>query len=281
VHRFTDPDYAELTLQMRTGERPGEVFDQLVNRGQIVLHPSEVERTQALSSVEGLLVADTREQVAAFNAAVRDHRLTTGQTNPTRWFTTDAGERIGVGDTVATRRNDPDLDVANRDTWTVTALDPNGTLHLQAGPGGGERRGERRAERTIPDAYAREHLELAYATTAHGAQGETVDRAYLVLGDHTSAASAYVAMTRGRHHNTAHLVADTLDQARQQWIEVFTRDRADLGPTHAAHRAAEDIERYGSVILQAAALRAQHRRDRPPQLDHVPQRPAPGPSIGR
>ncbi len=44
VHRFTDPDYADLSLLMRTGERPGEVFDALVDRGQIVVHPTEVER---------------------------------------------------------------------------------------------------------------------------------------------------------------------------------------------------------------------------------------------
>ncbi len=52
-------------------------------------------------------------------------------------------------------------------------------------------------------------------------------------------------MTRGRHTNTAHLVADTLDDARAQWVATFSRDRADLGPAHAAHQAAEDIDRYG------------------------------------
>ncbi|HEX5087218.1 MAG TPA: AAA family ATPase, partial [Nocardioides sp.] len=290
VHRFTDPDYAALTLLMRTGERPGEVFDTLLSRGQIVLHPTEVERLQALTSVDDLVVADTREQVAALNAATRDHRLTTGQTDPSRWLTTDAGERIGIGDTVATRRNDPDLDVANRDTWTVTALDTDGTLHLQRRTSGsvGERSGERRGERTVPAAYAREHVELAYATTAHGAQGDTVDRAHLVLGEHTSAASAYVAMTRGRHHNTAHLVADNIDDARSHWIETFTRDRADLGPTHAAQRAAEDIDRYGSVILQAAALRAQRiakgrrpHRNRDPEFTTYQSPRGPAEGIGR
>ncbi|HEX5088114.1 MAG TPA: MobF family relaxase [Nocardioides sp.] len=274
VHRFTDPDYADLTLQMRTGERPGEVFDTLMARGQIVLHRSEVERTISLTSIRadqmGLLVADTREQVAALNAATRDHRLTAGLTNQTTWLTTDAGERIGPGDRVATRQNDRDLDVANRDTWTVAGLEPDGTVRLHG----------RAGDRTIPVSYARQHLELAYATTAHGAQGETVDQAHLLLGEHTSAASAYVAMTRGRHHNTAHLVATTLDQARQQWIETFTRDRADLGPTNAAHRAAEDIDRYGSAILQAAALRAQHRPKRPRHPDPTPTHSTPQRSVG-
>jgi exodeoxyribonuclease V alpha subunit len=76
-------------------------------------------------------------------------------------------------------------------------------------------------------------------------------------------------MTRGRDHNIAHLVAESVDDARSQWVEVFSRDRADLGPRHAAQRAADDIDRYGpndrrtSAALQAAALRDSPRR--PPE----------------
>ena len=43
VHRFADPAYADLSLQMRTGEHSGEVFDALLERGEIVVHASEVE----------------------------------------------------------------------------------------------------------------------------------------------------------------------------------------------------------------------------------------------
>ena len=92
----------------------------------------------------------------------------------------------------------------------------------------------RAGDRALPATYVREHVELAYATTVHGAQGETVPTAHLLVGETTGAAAAYVGMTRGRDRNVAHLVADTLDEARSQWIEVFSRDRADLGPGHAA-----------------------------------------------
>ena len=190
----------------------------------------------------------------------RDHRLTTGQTDPTTWLTTDTGERIGVGDLVATRLNDPGLDIATRDTWTITAIAADGSLSLRrrTGKHSGERSGERNGERTIPATYVRENVELAYATTVHGAQGETVDRAHLILGEHTSAASAYVAMTRGRHHNTAHVVGENLDEARQQWIEVFSRDRADLGPTHAADRPWDEMPPSpadpGQALLREASL---------------------------
>jgi hypothetical protein len=172
---------------------------------------------------------------------------------------TRRGERIGLGDRVATRRNDRDLTVANRDTWTVAGVGEDGSLLVTG----------RAGQRALPADYVREHVELAFTTTAYGAQGETVDTAHLALGETTGAASAYVAMTRGRHRNVAHLVAESLDEARSQWVDVFNRDRADLGPGYAAERAADDIDRYGpnahppATGLQAAALQAAELRDGP------------------
>lgn len=243
VHRFADPEYAALTLLMRTGQSAGDVFDRLHERGLIRIHPSEVERIAALTGVDGTVIADTREQVAAFNAALRDQRLATGTTSPTGAVTTAAGERISVGDQIATRRNDRDLGVANRERWTVTGTDDRGGLAVRG----------RSGERTLSSDYVRRLVELAYATTVHGAQGETVGQAHLLVGDGTGAAAAYVGMTRGRDRNTAHLVAETVDQARAQWLDVFSRDRADLGPAHAAQTAARDIERYGPRVQPRAA----------------------------
>ncbi len=158
--------------------------------------------------------------------------------------TTWAGERIGVGDQIATRRNDRDTDVANRDTWTVTGLRSHGGL-VVAGS---------RGQRVLPAGYVRDHVELAYASTVYGAQGATTVAAHLVVGEHTGAAGAYVAMTRGRDHNTAHLVADTPQDARNQWIEVFSRDRADLGSAHAARLAAQEAAQYATHRPLAVAL---------------------------
>jgi exodeoxyribonuclease V alpha subunit len=297
VHRFNDPTYADLSLLMRTGERSGEVFDKLHKSGQIVVHASDVERTAALAIIgadsaddgaqggEQLIIADTRDQVSALNAAIRDRRH--GSESPRGEQLgerpggpiTRRGERLGLGDRVATRRNDRDLGVANRDIWTVAGVGEDGSL-LVVGSAG---------QRALPVEYVREHVELAFTTTAYGAQGETVDSAHFALGETTGAASAYVAMTRGRHHNTAHLVADTVDDARSQWIDVFNRDRADLGPQHAAERAADDIDRYGpnapsprrspEVAMQAAALRelAQRRPIAQPPVNYSP----PSHGIGR
>jgi exodeoxyribonuclease V alpha subunit len=261
VHRFTcdiqtvdgtltavpDTEYSALTLAMRAGQHPGAVFDALIARGQIRLHRSDAERQAAIAdswarerengdtnSDKPAIVADTRDQVADLNAAIRDRLVVAGRVVDDGAISTAAGQRIGVGDRVATRRNDRDLDVANRDTWTVTHIDRRGALTVAGEQG----------QRHLPADYVTRHVELAYASTAHGVQGGTAASAHVVLGEHTGAASAYVGMTRGCRTNVAHLVADELEDAREQWTAVFARDRADLGPGHARREAEREAARY-------------------------------------
>ncbi|GGF36363.1 hypothetical protein GCM10011519_07340 [Marmoricola endophyticus] len=254
---------------MRAGEDSADIFDTLLARGDIVIHASEVERLAAVAETATapadaapLLIADTREQVSLLNAAIRDRRLrdlSAPSNAPASTLTTSTGEQISSGDRIATRRNDRDLGVANRDTWTVTAVHGDGALDVRGRPG----------ERTLPADYTHRHVELAFATTVHGAQGDTVDNAHLLIDETTGAASAYVGMTRGRQTNTAHLVAETVDDARAQWVDIFHRDRADLGPSHAAEAARDAVERLGTQANPLEAKRGArgiHRRSE----EHVP-----------
>ena len=257
VRRFADPEYAKLSLAMRDGRKAEAVFDRLVARGQVVVHASEAERTASLAGVGAdgaLVVADTREQVATLNAVIR-----TKHSHEASGVATDRGELVGLGDRVATRRNDPELGVTNRQTWTVVGTGDDGSLIVRS-PGLGR-------DRELPAAYVRTHVELAYATTIHGAQGETVDHAHVAIGETTGAAAAYVAMTRGRQINVAHLVAESVEDARKQWVDVFSRDRADLGPAHARGQAIDAIDRYGPAATRRTAS--------------VPPPPAAAPSYGQ
>jgi hypothetical protein len=90
-------------------------------------------------------------------------------------------------------------------------------------------------------------------------------------------------MTRGRDGNTAHLVAETLEDAKQQWIDAFARDRSDLGPARARDAALEDIERYGPAQPLETPSPAWERRQRRPEQPHGPSRHKglKGPSVGR
>lgn len=154
----------------------------------------------------------TPEQVADLNQAVRGRLVNGGRVDDSRAIVTHDGERIGVGNRVATRRNASHLSVEN-----------------------------------------------------------------------TGAASAYVAMTRGRESNTVHLVAENLDDARQQWVLTFARNRADLGPAHAATLAAEDAGKYEPYVApreqQPAVPSAAERARR--HSSYGSQSPRSGPGIGR
>jgi hypothetical protein len=270
IHRFIDPEYAELSLRMRSGARPGEVFDELVRRGDVVLHASDVERQDVLAvkaSFGQLVVADTREQVARINHAAHRVRVVTGHAADS--VVTAAGEQIGVGDTVSTRHNDAEVGVANREMWTVIDWSTAG-LRVRGDNG----------QRVLPPAYVNEHVELAYATTAYGAQGSTVTTSHVLIGDHTGAASAYVGMTRGRERNVAHLVAESVEDARRQWVEVFGRFRADLGPSHARGLAVEAIDRYGPMQARYTRRTSAPKRRPDPDITYRPPAPSSAPGLG-
>ena len=92
-------------------------------------------------------------------------------------------------------------------------------------------------------------------------------------------------MTRGRETNTAHLVAEDLDDARQQWAAVFSRDRADLGPAHAARLAAEEAAKYDPYDNPRHFDSRKDpvplsRRHREPPPSYSRPGPGPGPGIG-
>jgi hypothetical protein len=229
---------------MPAGDDPGAVFDALHAGGHIAVHASQVQRsdtladhlaTARLSGGTATVVVDTREHAATLNSAIRDRLVTAGAVDDRRVAITHDGQRIGAGDVIVTRRNNHDLGVANRETWTVTRAHRDGRLTVDDAE---------RGQRKLPAEYVRGHVELGYAVTGYGAQGDTTTDAHLVLTETTTAAAGYVAMTRGREANTAHLVAADLDDARDQWIAAFSRDRADLGPAAASQTAARAAAGY-------------------------------------
>jgi hypothetical protein len=253
IETAADEEYARLSLAMRDATDPERVFDALVERGLIRVHASEQARRAALANLTApgetaAIVADTKEQVAGLNAATRDSRIERGDVDDEHVVINDGGQRIGAGDRIATRQNSTLLGVANRDVWTVARVAEDGAITLSGELG----------QRSLPEDYVRRHVELAYASTVYAAQGDTVASCHLTIGDHTSAASAYVGMTRGRESNVAHFVANDIDEARDRWVATFARERADLGPAHAAALAAQEASRYAQLRPVDEALADLH-----------------------
>lgn len=240
VHRFTDPEYATLTVRMRDGRDPGAVFDELHRLGLIRLHADadaahDLVASQARDG-ESITVA-SNDEAWQLNEAIRQRRVAAGLVDDTRIAVGNDGLPIGVGDLLQTRRNDPAISVANRQMWRVQYVNDDGAVWVRpAEPDGG-------IQRTVPlpAAYVREHTHLAYACTAYGVQGITATGSHTIVSDGLNASSVYVGMTRGRGNNLLHLVASDLTDARDQFIDAAQRDRADRGLAHATALAAEAV----------------------------------------
>lgn len=265
LHRFTDPEYATLTLAMRDRENPGEVFDRLAAMHLVTLHADEDAAREHIADnardSEAITVA-TNDEAAALNERIRTGRVEAGEVNNTITATGSDGLSIGAGDLIQTRRNDSDVGVANRQQWRVQHVEDDGTVYAREVGSGRKNPGTV----ALPSEYVGEHAHLSYAATAYGVQGATVDSSHTMLSEATSAAGIYVGMTRARQTNRLHLVAEDMADARSQFIEAMERDPADRGLDHAATQAAEAVRGFvtdGPVRLVTEELaRLDHEAER-------------------
>ncbi|RGE18535.1 MobF family relaxase [Leucobacter sp. wl10] len=240
VHRFTNPEYADLTLRMRDGRDPGTVFDQLTAFGLIRLHESGEDAREHIAQQRQdgeAVTVSTNDEARTLNAYIRAERVTRGEVDDARTVYGNDGLPIGAGDLIQTRKNNAAVGVANRQQWIVQHVEPGGALSVREAGGG------RKRQRTVhlPAEYVAEHAHLSYAATAYGVQGATVTASHTLLTDATSAAGVYVGMTRGRETNTLHVVAESAADARAQFVAAMERDRADRGLADATQRATEAV----------------------------------------
>ena len=82
VHRFTDPEYADLTVQMRRGENPALLFDRLHALGLVMVHPSieDVQGAIARTARDGdAVTVATNDEARALNSSIREVRVRRGE----------------------------------------------------------------------------------------------------------------------------------------------------------------------------------------------------------
>ncbi|MGP5054684.1 MobF family relaxase [Brachybacterium paraconglomeratum] len=240
LHRFTDAEYAVLTLAMRDRSSPGDVFDRLAAMNLVTLHSDDDAAREHITANaqdgEAITVA-TNDEAAALNERIRNGRVEAGEVGDAVTATGSDGISIGRGDLIQTRKNDTALGVANRQQWIVQHVESDGTVYAREVGSG------RKNPRTValPSEYVGEHAHLSYAATAYGVQGATVNGSHTMLSEATSAAGVYVGMTRGRETNRLHVAAENIADARAQFIDAMERDPADRGLDHATRAAQEAV----------------------------------------
>lgn len=207
--RFTNQREAAASIDLRAG-RPEAVDAYAANRRLHTAHPAlvagQVARAHLRHIAAGRTVAittSTAETARAINREIQwiTHPRARGGAE------LHDGTTVHAGDTIATRRNDPHHrtdqgdQVRNRQTWTVTATHVAGSLTATH---------PERGTVTLDPRYVARHVELGWAVTGYGNQGDTVDIGIAVLQPGTTRNHTYVAMTRGRDENHA-LILDPDD----------------------------------------------------------------------
>jgi RHS repeat-associated protein len=159
-----------------------------------------------------VLVVTSNDDAAQVSAEVRAQVVQLGRVEESGVQLGRDGNTAGVGDLVQTRRNGWELAgwegntraPINCETCRVVATREDGGL-LVAPLGGGQ-------PLTLPASYVAADLCLGDASTAHSAQGRTVDTAHVVVDPGTSLEALYVGMSRGQAANYAHVVTHPVDE---------------------------------------------------------------------
>ena len=292
VRRFAAEWERAASLRLREGDQA--VLDEYAKHGRLV-DAGTAEQAEAgaarawladtLAGRESLLLVGSNEAAARTCAALRAELVALGRADEDGVSLAAQGTIAGIGDRVQARRNGWDLvgrdgntrAPINRETYTVTGTSADGGLRVVDAAG---------VPISLPAGYVREHLALAYASTVHAAQGRSVDTGHAVLGSSSSPDAAYVALTRGRHRNTAHVVTRALaaDAETGQTHEVAPRTAravltdvlasaterdTDLTATALAERNAEAarsvrvaLDRLAAEVAEATAGRVGAELDR-------------------
>ena len=250
LHRFTHPWEAAASLRLRCGDP--SAFDAYEAHGRIIPgtiddHLARMADTWITGHDEGrpvALVASTNDHVDTINRAVQQARLDAGHLDADVATRIAGGDHAHVGDVVATRRNDRHLTtttgepVRNRELWTVTATNTDGSLTVSHHGGHGHV--------TLPADYVRAHVRLGYAATEHGWQSDTVDTAIALTSPATTRRGLYVAATRASDENVICVITDSDDvaEARDVLEGIVALDRADVPAVTQRHTLAQQARHH-------------------------------------
>jgi hypothetical protein len=270
VRRFHHRWEQRASVQLRAGSEDAigayEAHDRIVSggRGEMLDAVFAAWKRDVAAGHTSLMIAGDLGTVSELNARARADRISCGQVLENGVDVAGDGT-AGVGDQVRTRQNNRRLSsgqswVRNGDRWTVISTFDDGDMTVKRAHGAGVVH--------LPADYVREHVELAYASTAHRAQGRTVDTAHALVSPTTTLEVLYVSGTRGREGNwlyvdthydpdpeTSHDQVTEVTTSR----EVLTGVLRNVGADMAAHdmirqlqSEAEGMERLSAEYLTLA-----------------------------
>jgi hypothetical protein len=269
LYRFNDPGEAEATLQLRIGN--ASAVDWYHQRGRIRSGSREAMAEAAYTGwkkdmLDGkvtLMAAADGADVTELSAQARADRVTAGQVEADGARLRD-GNLAGAGDWIVTRLNDRRLSafggrdwVKNGDAWRVERRHPDGGLSVRHLSHGGRI--------TLPANYVGDQVQLLYATTAHRAQGTTVDTAHPLITAGMTREALYVLASRACDSTVFYVATHDLpydedarvDQvrydprqyaAREILLNILAAEGAPLSATETITVAQEEAVSLSTVV---------------------------------
>ncbi len=161
-----------------------------------------------------MMLAYTREDVAALNGLARERMKAGDELGPDHAVKTTRGMRdFAVQDRVMFLRNERSLGVKNGTLGTIETIG-GGAMGVRLDDG----------RRISVDLKTYNELDHGYAATIHKSQGVTVDRTYVLASGHMDRHAAYVALSRHRDGVALHYSRQDLPE-RRDLVRTLGRDR--------------------------------------------------------
>ena len=269
VRRFRSAWEKAASVELRLGSETA--IDAYISHGRVTDGDREAMlealyqawRADVDAGRASLMIASDSATVADLNRRARGDRVASGAVSA-NGLTVAGGGDAGVGDVVVARANNRLLVtgkrwVKNGDRFVVTATHPDGSMAARRAGGGGEV--------VFPADYVAEHVELGYATTAHRAQGRTVDTAHALIAPGVTREVLYVAATRGRESNRLYVdtrydpdpatshdnMTEPLD-ATQVLAGVLANEGADISAHEALRRNLRQATDFATLAGEYATL---------------------------
>jgi hypothetical protein len=301
VRRFTAEWERKASLQLRDGDPLG--LAEYEKAGRLLGHGTGEQAggsalrawlADTLAGKDSALLVSSNEEANRLSGLAREELARMGAldtSGPSVKLGRD-DNHAGVGDLVQARLNAWGLEKTvghapiNRATYRVTDVHEDGSLGVAPVLGrieGSEFTGD---SYRLPAEYVRDNLSLAYAATVHAAQGRTLDTSHAVIDPSKgmTTAAAYVALTRGRDGNWAHIVTrepgrdeqtgrthEIIERdARAVMAELLERDGADRSALQQSEQAEEEDAstfRNVGVLLDGASRATAGRTSR--TLDYL------------
>ena len=228
VMRQRDPRERQLLAQLRRGE-PTDYTVEKAARGQLHIYAGDArptaggeheavaawcDRQAACAWGQAVLMVRDNDRRERLNALIRAELKRDGRLGDSVHV---GGCEFAVGDRVVARRNDRERAVDNGMRGTVIAVDPTENDVLVRTDAGAHRR--------LDASYVAEHLQHAYALTAHTMQGATVEWAGVVGRPEDFTRNwSYTALSRAREPTQLFI----LDTQTERELE-----RGEIAPSQA------------------------------------------------